>query len=73
MGCCRSKAAKFPTTYPAQVAASCVNCRRSLRDEIKAAIDSVSSRLVNGTHRRIFEVTCTCGWKNKVAMTFNKN
>lgn len=72
MGCCRGKGNKFPTTYPQQVSAICVNCRLSLRDGVKAAIDAASSGLVYGTHRRIFEITCSCGWLNKIPITFTK-
>jgi hypothetical protein len=72
MSCCRGRATKFPTSYPAQVSAYCVSCREPLHDRLKMAIGAVSPGLVAGTHRRVFELECSCGWPNKVAVTFTK-
>ena len=57
-----------------QLEAHCVNCYRSLREDVKRMLAAYAAKTaVSGTHSTTLTITCeACSWENKVPATYTK-
>lgn len=72
MSCCR-RSPRFSQTSRAVAVSVCGNCRSSLREELRLAVDALQkSRPTRGTHRADAELRCRCGWVTKMPVVWVK-
>lgn len=73
MSCCRGSSPPVRSLQPTRIVTVCVNCRRSIRKQIRDAVTAASARAERGVQRVTVEIECpVCKFRNRVPLNWIK-